>query len=207
MIGRLTGTLLEEGADGTIVLDVRGVGYEVLVPPGALGRGAALRAHPEGEITLFVHTHVREDVLALYGFVTREDRIAFRVLIQVPNIGPKTALSVMGAMPASDLAIAIGRGDVAGLTKIPGIGKRTAERIVLELKDKLPAATAVTAVGAAPAPIAPPPSGNAEMVLRALVEMGFKPAEAERAVGQLGPGAKDAKLPELIRQALALLVR
>ena len=213
MIGRLTGRVIDEGADGTIVLDVHGVGYEVALPIGALGRalanaggGAAAVRPASPEVTVFVHTHVREDALSLFGFTTREDRAAFRALIGVSSVGPKTAMAVLGVLPGPELSLAVGRGDIAKLTKIPGIGKRTAERIVLELKDKLPGV-----VGSVPhspdAPVVPPKGAQADLVQRALVEMGFRAQEAERAVAALGDKIDTAPLPELVRLALAHLVR
>lgn len=213
MIGRLSGRVVEEAADGTVVIDVHGVGYDVAMPIGSLGRllassGAAGATRPATpEVTVFVHTHVREDALSLFGFATREDRAAFRALIGVSSIGPKTAMAVLGALPGPELSITVGRGDVAKLTKVPGIGKRTAERIVLELKDKLPAVAGapIAAVeGAAPAAAR---GGQAALVERALVEMGFRPPEAERAVAALGDKIDTAPLPELVRLALAHLVR
>lgn len=215
MIGRLSGRVVEEAADGTVVLDVHGVGYEVATPIGSLGRllagaGAGAAARPGAgagaEVTLFVHTHVREDALSLYGFATREDRAAFRALIGVSSIGPKIAMAVLSALPGPELSMTVGRGDVARLTKVPGIGKRTAERIVLELKEKLPAVAggAPAAIGA---PASPPRGGQAELVQRALVEMGFRAPDAERAVASLGDAVDTAPLPDLVRQALAQLVR
>lgn len=209
MIGRLSGRVVDEAADGTIVLDVHGVGYEVAMPIGSLGRllaSSGPRPATPPEISIFVHTHVREDALQLFGFATREDRAAFRALIGVSTIGPKTAMAVLGALPGPELSMAVGRGDVAKLTKIPGIGKRTAERIVLELKEKLPmVAGAVAAVPGGPAPA--PAAGQAALVERALVEMGFRPPEAERAVAALGDKVETTPLPDLVRQALAQLVR
>lgn len=212
MIGRLAGRVLEEAADGTIVLDVHGVGYEVAMPIGSLGRlvastSAGAVRPPNPEVTVFVHTHVREDALSLFGFATREDRAAFRALIGVSTIGPKTAMAVLGALPGPELSITVGRGDVAKLTKIPGIGKRTAERIVLELKDKLPAVAGAHAPSVPGSANAVPQGGQAQLVERALVEMGFRQPEAERAVASLGDKIDSAPLPELVRLALAQLVR
>ncbi len=212
MIGRLSGRVVDEAADGTVVLDVHGVGYEVVMPIGSLGRllagaGAGPRPSTTGaEVAIFVHTHVREDALSLFGFVTREDRAAFRALIGVSSIGPKIAMAVLSSLPGPDLSLTVGRGDVVKLTKIPGIGKRTAERIVLELKDKLPAVAGVTPTGVEAAAV-PPRGGQAELVQRALVEMGFRPPEAERAVAALGDKLDTSPLPDLVRQALAQLVR
>jgi len=209
LIGRLSGRVVDEAADGTVVLDVHGVGYEVVMPIGSLGRllaGAGARPAKDAEVTIFVHTHVREDALSLYGFATREDRAAFRALIGVSSIGPKIATAVLSALPGPELSMTVGRGDVVKLTKIPGIGKRTAERIVLELKDKLPAVAGAVPSGA-DASAAPPRGGQAELVQRALVEMGFRPPEAERAVASLGDKIDTTPLPDLVRQALAQLVR
>lgn len=211
MIGRLSGRVVEEAADGTVVLDVHGVGYEVMLPIGSLGRSladASPRPGAEVEVTVFVHTHVREDALLLYGFATREDRAAFRALISVSGIGPKIALALLGALPGPDLSTTVARGDVVKLTKIPGIGKRTAERIVLELKDKLPVVVG-SAPGGSPVDAHAPPAlgGKAALVERALVEMGFRPPEAERATAALGDKVDTAPLPELVRLALAHLVR
>jgi len=213
LIGRLSGRVVDEAADGTVVIDVHGVGYDVAMPIGSLGRllassapaGATRPASPE--VTVFVHTHVREDALSLFGFATREDRAAFRALIGVSSIGPKTAMAVLGALPGPELSITVGRGDVAKLTKIPGIGKRTAERIVLELKDKLPAVAGAASATIEGAASAAPRGGQATLVERALVEMGFRPPEAERAVAALGDKIDSAPLPELVRLALAHLVR
>ena len=204
MIGRLRGRVLSDEVEG-VVLDVHGVGYEVTVPLGTLGRAPANDA---GEVTLFVHTHVREDVFSLFGFATDTDRLAFRVLIGVSSVGPKTAIAVLSALPAGDLARAIAAKDVGKLMSIPGIGKKSAERLVLELRDKLPtaasAATAKTATGAGPQ-IAP--SAHGELLLSALVRMGYKAQEAERAVSAMGTRAEELPLPEALREALALLAK
>lgn len=201
--------MVEDAADGTVVLDVNGVGYEVVLPIGTLGRMLAASGSKSGtgaEVTVFVHTHVREDVFALFGFATREDRAAFRALIGVAGIGPKTAMAVLGALPGQELATTVGRGDVAKLTKVPGIGKKTAERMVLELKEKLPlVAGGVASVGVSPAAV--PPGSKGDLVQRALVDMGFKGPEAERAVAALGDKVESLPLAELVRQALAQLVR
>lgn len=203
MIGRLTGRVIEED-DGTTVLDVNGVGYELVTPLGTIGRS---RADGEGRITLFVHTHVREDQLSLFGFASEGDRLAFRTLIGVSSVGPKTAIAVLSALPAPELGLAIARKELGKLTSISGIGKKTAERLLLELKDKLTVLQAapprLTATdGAAPAS---PPSSNAELLARALVNMGYKAAEADRAIEQLGGKVVELPLPDLLKEALAVL--
>lgn len=201
MIGRLTGRIVDDGADGMLVVDVGGVGYEVMVPLGTVGR-LALDADV---ITLFVHTHVREDALLLYGFATLEDRAAFRLLTGISAIGPKIAMSILGSLTVADLASAVTRGETARLTKIPGVGKKTAERIALELKDKL---VASKVVGAPPSAAAPPAqAAKAELVHGALTRMGFRPAEAERAIASLGSRVETAPIGELVRDALAVLSR
>ncbi|MBK8253784.1 MAG: Holliday junction branch migration protein RuvA [Polyangiaceae bacterium] len=209
MIGRLSGRVVDDTADGTVVLDVNGVGYEVVLPIGTLGRMLAASGSKSGvgtEVTVFVHTHVREDALSLFGFATREDRAAFRALIGVSSIGPKTAMAVLGALPGQELATTVGRGDVAKLTKVPGIGKKTAERMVLELKEKLPlVAGGAASIGVSQAAVSPGSKGD--LVQRALVDMGFKAPEAERAVAALGDKVESLPLAELVRQALAQLVR
>jgi len=212
LIGRLTGKIVEESADGSTVVDVRGVGYEVIVPLGALGRAVAM-GNPEGfpqtppdeagAVTLWVHTHVREDAFVLYGFATREDRAVFRQLIAVSNIGPKIALSILGALPVGDLAAAVAAGETTRLTRVPGVGKKTAERIVLELKDKLLAAPPALATAAAAK--APARGAKGEQLHGALTRMGFRPAEADRALATLGARVETEALADLVREALAIL--
>ena len=201
MIGRLTGRIVADSADGMLVLDVSGVGYEVMVPLGTVGRLAV----EVGVVTLFVHTHVREDALLLYGFATLEDRAAFRLLTGISAIGPKIAMSILGALTVADLASAVTRGETTRLTKIPGVGKKTAERIALELKDKLVASKVVGATPSAAA--APANAAKAELVHGALTRMGFRPAEAERAIASLGSRLESAPIGELVRDALAVLSR
>lgn len=199
MIGRLAGRIVDDGADGMLVVDVGGVGYEVMVPLGTVGRLVAT----DGVVTIFVHTHVREDALLLYGFASLEDRAAFRLLTGISAIGPKIAMSILGSLSLSDLAVAVTRGETARLTKIPGVGKKTAERIVLELKDKLLGPkVALTMPNAAAIPA---PTAKAELIHGALTRMGFRPAEAERAIASLGARVESAPIGELVRDALAVL--
>jgi Holliday junction DNA helicase RuvA len=199
MIGRLTGKVVAQ-ADGAAVLDVHGVGYELLIPLGTVGR---LATDAEGRVTVHVHTHAREDALTLFGFASEADRLAFRTLIGVSSIGPKTALAVLGSLPADDLARVIATKSLAELTQVPGIGKKTAERMVLELRDKLPQGAAK--VGAVVAGHAAASSTTADLLAGALTRMGYRPAETERAIAALGDRVTRAPLPELVRDALALL--
>jgi Holliday junction DNA helicase RuvA len=205
LIGRLAGRIVEESADGAVVLDVGGVGYEVTVPLGTVGRATL---DPSGPVTLFVHTHVREDAFLLYGFASKEDRAAFRALIGISNIGPKIAVSILSALTANEIALVVTRGETGRLTAIPGVGKKTAERIILELKDKLTAAPAAAAAAAVAAGSAQKPASagsKGELLLSALTRMGFRPAEAERAVSGLGARVETEPLGDLVREALALL--
>jgi Holliday junction DNA helicase RuvA len=204
MIGRLTGKVIAQEADGAIVLDVGGVGYELAAPLGTLGRA---RLDDGGRVTLWVHTHVREDALALFGFADENERAAFRALIGVSNVGPKIAVAVLGALPSAELARVIAGRDLAALTAISGIGKKIAERLLLELRDKLPSAPPLPPASAGAAAPRPRSAGDDEERLRtALTGMGFRQAEADRVIGTLGERVH-APLPELLREALALLAK
>ncbi len=204
MIGRLTGKVTQED-DGNVVIDVNGVGYELVVPLGTVGRAPT---DGDGRSTLFVHTHVREDIFSLFGFASEGDRVAFRTLIGVSSVGPKTAIAVLSALPAPDLGQAIARKELTKLTSITGIGKKTAERLLLELKDKVaileaagPRGTAVANAG----PVSAASSSTGDLLARALVNMGYRQVEADRAVEQLSAKIGETPLPELLKEALAVL--
>lgn len=189
MIGRLTGTLVEKQPPHVLV-DVGGVGYEIDVPMSTFYNLPA-----SGErITLYTHLAIREDAHLLYGFGTDSERQAFRQLLKVSGIGAKTALSVLSGMSVTDLANAIALQEAGRLTKVPGIGKKTAERLLLELRDKFSAAVAVVTAGAAP-------SGEAD-TLNALLALGYNEKEAVWAVKQIPDGLS---VSDGIRQALKLL--
>ncbi len=196
MIGRLTGRVVAEDPDGALIVDVNGVGYEVKAPVGTLGR--AERAGDAG-VVLHVHTHVREDALELFAFASDGERDVFRLLIGVQKIGPKIALGLLSALPPADLAAALAAGDLARLSRVPGIGRKTAERLVLELKDKV---TRGRVVGVAAAG-----SGQANRLVGALVNMGYRSAEAEQAVSALGDRVRSEPAAELLREALAWLTQ
>ena len=206
MIGRLTGQVIAQEPDGGIVVDVAGVGYELTVPLGTIGRAAE---SADGRTTLFVHTHAREDTLQLFGFASDADRLAFRTLIGVSSVGPKTAIAVLSALPAPELARAISAKDLGRLTSISGIGKKTAERLILELRDKLLMTGPLAPVAAHPGKPPPLRVGRPdELLLGALTNMGYRPVEAERARAHLEDRiAEGAPLPELIREALAVLAK
>ncbi|HSY24040.1 MAG TPA: Holliday junction branch migration protein RuvA [Polyangiaceae bacterium] len=204
MIGRLTGRVLGHEADGGVVLDVGGVGYEVTAPLGTLGRAPA---DADGRVTLWIHTHVREDALALFGFADDAERTAFRMLIGVSNVGPKIAIAVLGALPVSELSRAVARRDLAALTAISGVGKKIAERLLLELRDRLPEAAVLASSTAGHAKAAPHAGAAGDRLRAALTGMGFKPAEADRAVASLEPRLNASPFEELLREALGLLAR
>jgi len=189
MIGRLSGTLLEKNPP-QILLDVQGVGYEVDVPMSTFYNLPALNE----KVVLLTEFIVREDAHLLYGFLTQEERIAFRQLLKISGVGPKLALSVLSGLSMSDLAMAVANKDATRLTKIPGVGKKTAERLLLELQGKFVAAAGATAsVGMESA-------GND--IVNALLGLGYKDKEAEWAAKQL---PKDVGVSDGIRQALKLL--
>ncbi len=196
MIGRLSGRVVHEEPTGSVVLDVHGVGYELVCPVGTLGR--AVR---DGDVvTLFVQTNARQDALELFGFASLEERQAFRQLVNVPNVGPRMAIAVLSALPAAELAETIEAENTARLSKIPGIGKKTSERLVLELRGKL---NPHEPAGAA-APSRPGAGAGPTKLVQALVSLGYKPAEAERAARGVAadPGAD---LSTQLRQALSIL--
>ncbi len=191
MIGRLTGTLLEKNPPQVLV-DVNGVGYEVEVPMSSFYN----LPDTGGKVTLLTQFVVREDAQLLYGFLTQKEREAFRQLVKVSGIGAKSALGILSGLSVDDLAAAIAAQDVALLVRIPGIGKKTAERLLLELRDKLPTSgTAAILSGGQPAS-----TGND--VLNALLALGYNEREALATIKQLPAGAS---VSDGIRQALKLL--
>ena len=200
MIGWLRGRVLRDEVEGSVLLDVGGVGYELSTPAGTVSRSRAGSAAAEVEV--FVHTNVREDALELFGFSSELERRCFRQLLTVPKVGPRLALNLLSALPPADLGRAVAAADVQRLSKVPGIGRRTAERIVTELRDKLPTQ------GPGPNEGRSTPSGSAEKserLLAALTNMGYKPAEARRAVEALAERIERDSLADLIRAALAQL--
>jgi Holliday junction DNA helicase RuvA len=192
MIGRLSGTLLEKNPP-QLLLDVQGVAYEVDVPMSTF---YSLPGTGE-RVTLFTHLVVREDAHLLFGFGSDNERRAFRQLLKISGIGARTALSVLSGLSVAELAQAVTLQETGRLTKIPGIGKKTAERLLLELKDKL-GADLTTAVGVHRAP---PVSSD---ILHALVALGYSDKEATAAVKKLPEGLA---VGDGIRQALKLLAK
>ncbi|MCE7891408.1 MAG: Holliday junction branch migration protein RuvA [Sorangiineae bacterium PRO1] len=199
MIGRLSGVVAHDDASGELVIDVAGVGYEVTTPVGARGRA---ESNGPDHVVLFIHTHVREDSLNLFGFPSEQERRVFRLLIGVPNVGPKTALGVLSALPIEELSRAVEAEDLGRLSRVPGIGKKTAERLVLELREKLPK---VGGAAPGPAPRAAAGDDDARKLAFALTNMGYRSAEADRAVRALGDRVGKHPLADLLREALAHL--
>lgn len=195
MIAHLRGKLISRRPNQVIV-ETGGVGYDVTVSVPAFSELPSLGS----EVALYVHTHVREDQLALYGFLRPEEKELFEKLITVSGIGPKLAITILSGMPAEDMVDAIRGNDVMRLTKIPGIGRKTAERMVLELRDKLPAGMA-----ADQAPVVPSLSATQEDVLSALVNLGYQKPAAEKAMERLGKDGGSQSFDVLFRETLALI--
>jgi Holliday junction DNA helicase RuvA len=200
VIGRLSGVVVEQAGDGSCVLDVSGVGYEVFVPLRLLGHLPVA-----GPTTLHVHTHVREDALMLYGFSNLDDREAFRTLLSVSGVGPKLAMTVLSDLSAPELAVVVARADRGRLEAISGVGKKTAARLLLELKDKLPIA-ALSAIVVPPVNNRSPQLQDANaQVADALTRLGFTRAQAEAAVTKAALADAAAPVEQLLRQALSTL--
>ena len=189
MIGRIAGKLLAKQPP-QIVVDVQGVGYEIDVPMSTLYQLPALGA----EVTLLTHLTVREDAHLLYGFATEQERIVFRQLLKISGVGARTALSVLSGMSVADLHAAVSQQDSGRLIKVPGIGKKTAERLLLELKDKLNVTVSHTPAAGV--------SNAGSDIVNALLALGYNDKEASWAVKQL---PVDASVNDGIRQALKLL--
>ena len=198
MIASLRGRILEKQPN-RIVVEVSGVGYDVSVPLSTFyGLG-----EPGSDIALRIHTHVREDALALYGFASRLEQELFERLISVSGIGPRLALAVLSGIEPAELIRAIERADLARLTAIPGVGKKTSERIVLELKDRLPKSQ----WGVAPPGAATSPSALRDDVLSALINLGYHRPLAERAVETAVDVTPDGDFERTLKQALRELAR
>jgi Holliday junction DNA helicase RuvA len=195
MIAHLRGRLLIKHPNQAIV-DVGGVGYEVTITVPTFSE----LAEAGQEVALHIHTHVREDQIALFGFLRAEEKRLFEKLMTVSGIGPKLAVTILSGMPVGELIGAIRAGDVARLTKVPGIGKKTAERMVLELREKLEELRA--------AAVAQPTLGvAADDVLSALVNLGYQRPLAEKAVERAAGTDPQSTFDQIFREALKLLTR
>lgn len=193
MIGRLVGRLASKATDH-VILDVGGVGYFVQIPLSTFYE----LPEEESPASLWIHTYVREDALALYGFLTERERALFLMLIGVAGIGPRVALTVLSGMPPADLIEALRGADVKRLMAVPGVGKKTAERMVLELAEK------ANRLGGEPS-AARPPAVATEDVVSALVNLGYRRGDAERAVEAIGRGGAPGDFSDYLKAALKRL--
>jgi Holliday junction DNA helicase RuvA len=195
MIALLRGTLVEKHPN-QVILDVGGVGYDVIVPISTFSKLPG----DGSETRLRIHTHVREDAFLLYGFLTLDEKNLFEKLISVSGIGPGLAVKVLSGMDAADLLMAIRRGEVERLVRIPGVGKKTAERMILELRDKLPAP-----VGEDQPQAAPSLSALDEDVLSGLLNLGCARPAAEAAIRKARAAGAPEQFEPLFRKALELV--
>ena len=199
MIGFLRGRVIDKHPD-RLIIDVQGVGYEVHVPLSTYYNVG----EPGDEVSLRVHTHVREDALLLYAFLTSLEQQVFERLISVSGIGPKLALAVLSGIEAGDLIGAVQRADVARLTRVPGIGRKTAERIVLELKDRLAQLAVATMPGVT---AASPLDRLQDDLISALLNLGYHRPLAEKAVDTTLKSQSEASFETALKHALRELMR
>jgi Holliday junction DNA helicase RuvA len=196
MIGQLRGRLTDKRPN-QILVDVGGVGYLVQVPLSTYAALGELHA----EVTLLIHTHVREDAFALYGFLSSREKHFFEMLLSASGVGPSLALKILSGMSVEELIPAIRNGDLVRLTKIPGVGRKTAERMVVELKDKLDAVT----VESAERPAASSAAGIEADVVSALVNLGYDARTAEAAVADAKRESGTKNFEQLLRTSLQVL--
>ncbi len=194
MIAQLSGRILRK-APQELVVEVAGVGYRVTIPVSTF-----YRLGEEGsEVSLRVHTHVREDALQLYGFLSASEQGLFERLIDVAGVGPKLAVNILSGIEAPELMEALKASDVTRLTRIPGVGKKTAERLVLELRDKM------AALAPAQEPALPTRSGAKDDLLSALVHLGYSRPEAEKGAERALREDGSGRFEDLLRRALRIL--
>jgi Holliday junction DNA helicase RuvA len=194
MIAHLRGKLISKHPNQAIV-EAGGVGYDVVISVPTFSELPGLNA----EVSLFIHTHVREDALALFGFLRAQEKQLFEKLLSVSGIGPKLAITILSGMPADAMVAAIKGNNVALLTRIPGIGKKTAERMVLELRDKLDTFSVSAEITAAATPVE-------EDVISALVNLGYQRPMAEKALAKLG-NVSGESFDTLFRKAMSALAK
>ena len=192
MIAHLRGRVIAKHPNQAII-EAGGVGYDVVISVPTFSDLPGVGS----DVSLHIHTHVREDAIALFGFLRPEEKQLFEKLLSVSGIGPKLAITILSGMPAAEMVASIRGNDVAKLTRIPGIGKKTAERMVLELRDKLQDFTA--------APAAPPVSPVEEDVISALVNLGYQRGAAERALAVAAGKPGNNGFDKLFRESLAVL--
>lgn len=196
MIGWLQGRIVDKEHPGKLVLNVHGVGYDI---DTSLQTFFQVEQAP-GEIALHIHTVVRDDAILLYGFVTKDERALFRALIKVNGVGPKSAISILSSTTPNEFIQCINQGNTEFLTKLPGIGKKTAERLIVEMKDSL--SKLAPSLGLPTARPAASPQAKDEAI-SALEALGYKAQEAQKVVNKIDDGRQSCE--QLIRQALQLL--
>ena len=194
MIAQLRGQILRKGPQ-EVVVDVAGVGYRVAIPVSTFYR----LGEPGADVELRTYTHVREDTLALYGFLTGAEQELFERLISVTGVGPRLAVNILSGIEVPDLVAALRTSDVTRLTRVPGVGKKTAERLIVELKDKMPPAVAEEA------PTAPATGRPKEDLLSALVNLGYSRGEVERGVDRALREDGSGRFEDLLRRALQIV--
>jgi Holliday junction DNA helicase RuvA len=200
VIARISGQLSYKSIDH-VIIDVGGVGYRLFIPL------STFYTLPEsGAVSLFTHTHVREDALVLYGFLTMEEKELFVTLIGISGVGPKLAVNILSHIPAAELKQAIAGGDIKRLSALPGIGKKTAERLVLELKDKVGPLVPTGEDGNTAVAMPPAAAATLDDVVSALVNLGYKEAQARKVLKnmELAPGVTTE---EALKGALKILLR
>lgn len=194
LIAQLTGRILRKEPQ-ELVVDVAGVGYKVTIPLSTFYR----LGEPGADVSLLTHTHVREDAFALFGFITPSEQALFERLISVAGVGPRLAIGILSGIEAPDLVGALRSGDVPRLTRIPGVGKKTAERLVVELKDK------VEGLEGPEVPAAEVPATPQGDLVSALVHLGYSRAEAERGVEKALRQGTDGPFEDHLRRTLRIL--
>jgi Holliday junction DNA helicase RuvA len=194
VIAQLRGQILRKGPQ-EVVVDVAGVGYRVAIPVSTFYR----LGEPGSDVELRTYTHVREDTLALYGFLTGAEQELFERLISVGGVGPRLAVNILSGIEVPDLVAALRTSDVSRLTRVPGVGKKTAERLIVELKDKMPLAVAEET------PMAPAADRPKEDLLSALVNLGYSRAEVERGVDRALREDGSGRFEDLLRRALQIV--
>ena len=200
MIALLTGTIAYKSLDHVIV-DVGGVGYRVTVPLSTF-----YQLPEEGRVRLQIHTNVKEDAIHLYGFLTAEEKEMFALLLSVTGVGPKLAVNILSNIPALDLRGALGQGDVRRLSAVPGIGKKTAERLSLELKDKIQRLSPLPAGARANAAATSAAATSFDDALSALVNLGYKENQARKVLESLEVPPQ-AELEDILKGALKILMK
>ena len=194
MIAQLRGQILRKGPQ-EVVVDVAGVGYRVAIPVSTFYR----LGEPGSDVELRTYTHVREDTLALYGFLTGAEQDLFERLISVGGVGPRLAVNILSGIEVPDLVAALSTSDVSRLTHVPGVGKKTAERLIVELKDKMPPAVPEET------PMAPAADRPKEDLLSALVNLGYSRGEVERGVDRALREDGSGRFEDLLRRALQIV--